>query len=39
MKEHILKKEKIFYKDGAHYNLLGNKFLGMEISNYLKKNN
>jgi lysophospholipase L1-like esterase len=39
MKEHILKKEKIFYKDGAHYNPLGNKFLGMEISNYLKKNN
>jgi lysophospholipase L1-like esterase len=37
MKQYKLKRENIFYKDGAHYNPLGNKLLGIEIYNYLKK--
>jgi lysophospholipase L1-like esterase len=38
IKEHIFKEEKIFYKDGSHYNQLGNKLLGIEIYRYLKNN-
>lgn len=39
MKEHKLKKKRIFYKDGAHYNPLGNELLGIEIYKNLKKAN
>jgi hypothetical protein len=38
IKEYIFKEEKIFYKDGSHYNQLGNKLLGIEIHRYLKNN-
>lgn len=37
MKKYKLKRKNIFYKDGAHYNPVGNKLLGIEIYNYLKK--
>ena len=39
MKQYRLDKEKIFYKDGSHYNILGNKLLGLEIYNHFKKIN
>lgn len=39
MKKYILDKEKIFYKDGSHYNPLGNKFLGIELYYYFSKVN
>ena len=39
MKQYKLNKEKIFYKDGSHYNTLGNKLLGLEIYNHFKKIN
>jgi lysophospholipase L1-like esterase len=39
MNQYKLDKEKIFFKDGSHYNTLGNKLLGLEIYNHLKKIN
>jgi len=39
MKQYKLKKEKIFYEDGSHYNTLGNKLLGLEIYNQFQKIN
>jgi lysophospholipase L1-like esterase len=39
MKQYKLNKKKIFYKDGSHYNTLGNKLLGLEIYNHFRKIN